>query len=573
MSANELIEKIECSFQNINSKINKLNNCSSADFKSLADSFKNSYSKIQELTQNIKLIFAVLNDNKKEEYLELINSALKYRFKYFEGLFLLLKDIQNENQKDIHKRNSFCIDANNIKQSINTFKFLLANLHLKENSLGRNNIESDYINFKTELEEVYESAKVFIDQIKENEKQIIRISKNQKIDIVLRLSHINELSNQVSVLLNEKYNIISNNNTLLDAKSSIYTDSFSKIITNLQYQDIIRQKIEHIYEAHNSALLDISKLNPDETQISKEQSFSFGQVKEISEIQAAQLIHANKDYQNAINVILEKFKDITVLVEEVSELGNLFYGNSTERTFLFDIKELVEVSSSFFLEISNLKILVDEILEIYDKEIVQLNIFRGKILLFRDKCNLFKTVIHANSKQTNEMFYDFVEDIVNQINVLNVNFEKYSLELSKLINDVKDDNNVGQIQSKSKDFIKSYNNLLQVLENEDNQLLYNIRKAKLLGNEIVKNIGDAINSVKFYSYFEKIVEEIIMELEEVRTNILSEGYVNTSGEHLIKLRDLYTMQTERDVHEAILKGDEVAIESSEKEDEDNLELF
>lgn len=568
---NTIIEKVEKSFSLINEKINKLNDSSSDDFMSLANSFKASYSKITELTKNAKIVFEVLDDKKKAFYVELIDKSLGDRSEFFENIQIILKEIHDDSHRDFHQRSAFFIGANNLKQNLNTLKYLIANFSLKENSIGNISENEHLQKVKDSVLEIYDLTKKFEEDINQYNKQILKITKEHKIDFYINFTHLGEFKKHVIKMLEDKYNLILNQSSVLDQKSNSYSESFSKIITNLQYQDIIRQKIEHIYEAHNEALNDISSLDVKDKNYTKEASYTFGQIKEITEIQSAQLIHANKEFQNSINVILEKFKELATTVEDITELGNLFYGNtSTERSFLDDIREEVEVSSSFLFEISNLKYLINEIFQVYTSEIRQIKEFRVVLNSFVSQINEANQILFNH--ESNSSIDSFIGEIINQIEELDTMLVNYCDNISKLVEGKTVGDSLDDFEENSRQFMKSYNALLKSLKDEDNVLIYKINENKRLSAEIIKEIQNAIDSVKFYNQFEITVDSIVDELDVVRNLLMKEGFVSNDGKMIIKLKELYTMQTERDVHESITGKKDVQLNNVSQNDE-NLELF
>lgn len=568
-----IIEDIGNSFGFVNEKINKLNDASAKDFKSLSDSFKDSYSQITELEKNTKSIFEILSDERRNEYYELINRALGDRTSFFQNLKKLLKEIYTENNKDAHERNDFFVITNNLKQNINTYKFLIANFHLKENALGKKIDKEVLDEMNRYISSVLDASEHFIQALKENDTNILKVSKEHKVDFVMTFSHISELKERVCKMLNDKSELILAQSSELDKKSTDYSESYSKIITNLQYQDIIRQKIEHIYEAHNSALADIAEVDLTDKKKTKEISITLGQIREITEIQAAQLLHTNKEYQHAINIIVQKFKELADIVDEIADLGNYFFGNTVqERTFLYDIKNAVEVSSSFFVEVSNLKILLEEIFLIYRTEINLIAEYKKKVDVFIGKIIFLAKKFFVDSESSTSNVDSLIEDLNMQVERLADKLDRYSESLSSILKNNDGGTSLKTIDENTTQFIKSYNKLLKTLKEDDAILIYKITQNKILSEQINKGILTSIDSVIFYKYFEKTVSEITDELEKIRERLMNEGISAEQGERVIKLKEMYTMQTEHDVHDAIADKKGLGL-SSDSEENDDLELF
>ena len=95
------------------------------------------------------------------------------------------------------------------------------------------------------------------------------------------------------------------------------SESIANIITNLQYHDIIRQKIEHVQSSHRGLLQNLTDFDPS----NEAQHIDYlSRIRDLANIQAALLVRANKEYQRAIELITEKFRSISEDMANISML-------------------------------------------------------------------------------------------------------------------------------------------------------------------------------------------------------------------------------------------------------------
>ncbi len=85
-------------------------------------------------------------------------------------------------------------------------------------------------------------------------------------------------------------------------------------------------------------------------------------------------------------------------------------------------------------------------------------------------------------------------------------------------------------------------------------------------------IQKTVNNIKYYDYFEKIIEKIINDLNTINYRLKFDGdSVQDKEENLKKLTEYYTMNSEFLIHQQVASGDEQELDVSE--DGGDLELF
>jgi hypothetical protein len=125
-----------------------------------------------------------------------------------------------------------------------------------------------------------------------------------------------------------------------------------EVITNIQFHDIIRQKMEHIQLSQNELIKEINEL--ESTNKNKENQLNLiVKIPEITDIQVAQLLYTNKDYQTSIEKITNQLLEVGNEMKALHVLYNSIHENSTtfEKGF---VNQVVGVQNIFKTHFENL---------------------------------------------------------------------------------------------------------------------------------------------------------------------------------------------------------------------------
>ncbi|PLX23120.1 MAG: hypothetical protein C0597_01370, partial [Marinilabiliales bacterium] len=302
-------------FTEIDKRLISLHNKSAEDFLQLNNSYKNIYHQSNHISDNIAIICNTANIDKNNSLYQIISNLyekLKVQFEVLDYRIIVISD-QLEKLSN-HIRHIF-FPIKSYSQNLMSLNYLIANLRvsLSYNDKSENeNLESIY----KESEKLIESIKIITDNITNSFNQLNKIAKSSQKRIK-DLSGLNEMSLdsllseiQSSIELIDKKN--EDNKTLIPSiknKIGKLENSNTEIIKKLQYQDIIKQKMEHIQNTHKDLISELVEFNVTDLEKDKlnEQVKCFLRIRDISGLQAAQLIQANHEYQSAIEVIIDNF--------------------------------------------------------------------------------------------------------------------------------------------------------------------------------------------------------------------------------------------------------------------------
>lgn len=587
------IQEITAIFSEIDDKILSLHACSSEDFLTLNAYFKKYYADSKTISQNAANLFEIITnkDNQSRFYqdLKIFQETLHQLMTDYEKMISqVIQSIQLMTQE----MDQMFITGNNLKQDLMTLKLLVANLKLdvtistaQDSNIARktNDFNELIIQTKSFFVEFYKNSTLFKESMKSLNAQLSQQRDRNIQHIHEILSEINYSSNLYEKRNAEAVQLVPK----LTENTQNTSNSIAKIITNLQYQDIIRQKIDHIQQTHKDILKELSiiKEKGSEDVDVETKVKCFIQIRDIAGLQAAQLIHANKEYQKAIEIISGKFLEVGNDMSNISELCHQLTGNSNGS------------GSSHF----------DEIREKIEKTEYFSELFLKSLLFLKEKGKFYKVQLSEVINNYNELS-DFIGTIEKSINksinrqttVELEQFEKTTQQIKNIMADLQSINSLYQSQFEKINklcFCSTELETIELLENKHNY--FNTQCEKLVGTlfetneniykilsdnqglskKISSDIKTSLEQIKYYDYFDKVIEEIISKLNEINMklqNVDSNATEEDRQKHLEYLKSRYTMESEHIIHDHLSKND-VDIQhlssTGAEEDDDNLELF
>jgi hypothetical protein len=529
-----------------------------------------------------------LNDKiKNKELYKQIHSfydSLKNQTNIFEQKIALSMEFLGELSNQL--RFTF-FPIKNFGQNLMSLKYLLANLNL---SLPITNDPSNIINQFILIEEKIDKIKLLSEKISKSLNHLRKISKitysnfsqvkNQsEINIEILLSGVNSGINSIEKKYTNNKECIPKIRRTTDKSA----DSISDIVKKLQYHDIIKQKMEHIQQTHRDLILELNKfenISYDEKHLNDKAKF-FLRIRDIAGLQAAQLIQANREYQSAIKIIINNFMKVGDNMKVISKMcGSINVDENDDEVKLFnEVVDQITITEDNFKSRfdQNKKLnkditLIEHQLEQSEKYFKVLKNLTSE--LNQDMGLYFDNVYKHSSVSEN------ITESLDQVKSLFVEIKNNATNLEEVTE------KLYPIKKRVQSFINEYNKL--TLNTDFSEIkdivsqLHSFRKnvdSKLkenheISNEALESIKKSISEIKYYDYFENMIEEIITELNTINFNLkVDSSEANSLAEdNLIKLKDYYTMETEHKIHDQISKGEEMEIDIDSEEDGD-IEFF
>ncbi|MCQ2252407.1 MAG: hypothetical protein MJZ61_03030 [Bacteroidales bacterium] len=576
------IKDIILVFSDIDVKITALTECSAEDFLSLNNYLKKFYQDAKVISNQTEQIYDIIAGNQHDQFFEellSVQDSLNSRINMLKNK--ILKSIRGL-EKMLTSLNLVFVPLKNFNLNILTLNFLLVNLKLNaaySDDKSLNCIAEKVDQITAEISKL----KMVIPKISESlllVKNVTRLSSGKLIEIrkknILDIDRVTGQINDSIILLKEKQTVAARKMPELTKRTQSYFDSVNKIIMSLQYHDIIRQKMEHVQETHKNIIKELSAMdlktdNDGKIDLS-ESAQQFLQIRDIAGVQVAQLINTNKEYQKAFAVIMRKFWDISEDMGVISQLSNEFVGdNDLTDSYYKDVqdrlrgtttvlKRLISANEDFGNEIDTISNTIDEkhgIIEGINSTVEEiLNTSNGAKGLERIS-NEVAQLIEAISENLNdvELFFNQSQNISKKL--LDINREEAANEISE---------NLRELSNKISTLLISIEDHNQKIE----AILTNNSKLSL---NLSSEIKSSVEQVKYYDFFEKIMLEIVTQLNTIYAKLDNKTLSmlkNNKAENLKSLEDRYTMESERIIHQQAL-GEEVA--AATEDDDNDVEFF
>ena len=515
-----------------------------------------------------------------------IQSLIKSSDKRFGNIFSLLRELQE-------KLSKLFVPLNNFRQDFATLKLLGANLRLDsilENSGMSGLLENNTQDLDEFVKEVRLRCQTFDDKLSHIKSSISEFTDSS--DLYSRSN--STYTSEINGYLEESISIFTAKNKqaaeqtpVLKQKTKDTAENIEKIITNLQYHDIIRQKIEHIQHTHDELLAEIGKLNKQETSTDTERTgILLSKVRDIAGLQAAQLMQANKEYQSAIEIITGKFSEIGNNISEIYVIcKSLYDGNNQQISSYQSIRQSLEKTAAYTTALveywmtttSRVNQVLQEIkgLESIFSEISEMQlVLENLVKMVEQHVNEFSSTENGQIMSQISSLTSDIKSFSHRVQESFFHIEKISAELKSYLS-YKDSENNPEISLRN--FSTEMTQVLENLMLKDQDINIKLKNVKDRSLEISKDIRGAIENVKYYDFFDKVIEEIVSELNSLNLRLKSgkEGQRQSREENLLYLKKRYTMESEHRIHNEVsgISGHQDDDEDINTKDDDNLELF
>ncbi len=579
------ISDISNTFSQIDNNLLSLHKCSADDFLQLNIDFKNLYTQSKLISDNVDIIVHKLNSSKSKEF-----------YKEVQAFHESIKDQANIIEEKISLTMNFLdglvdklrytfFPIRNYNQNLMSLKYLIANLNLTLN-IADNSTTIGH-QFRLIVDNV-NNTKILTEKITKSLNNLRKISKSINTNFKhLKNQHEDSTEVLLSNIKDKMYGIqnryIRNQECIpqIRKKTDKSSESISDIIKKLQYQDIIKQKMEHIQKTHKdliNEIIDLEKASKGNQHLNEKAKF-FLRIRDIAGLQAAQLIHANKEYQSAIEIIVNNFIQVGDNMKVISEMcDTMHYEDQSDDVKQFDeiIKQIVVTESNFASRADQNRKLKSELLLVERK----LEQSENYIKVLRNNSAELNTNLKSYLENIKDQVHQDtkISDIVKQVTNLHNEIKQNAAGLDNVLKDL------NPIKSRIKIFMDEFNSLN--IEGDFTKIkgniswLYNVRKDiesilnenREISNSALKSIKKSISEIKYYDFFENTIENIIKELNTINYNLKvadSEGEGSVE-ENLAKIKQYYTMETEHQIHEQVSAGEEVDVDSDEDGD---IEFF
>lgn len=569
-----MISEIAQGFSSIDEKVMDLNEVSNQDFSALNKTFKRHYETTKIISDSSSDILSKINDFAGNEVFKKIKLVISSGHAFLEDIQSNVDRLYTE---VAHLETDFkhiFIPILNFKQNISTLRFLLTNLKLNHGLIdGNAKVGTELLieNLNVKIADIQSEIPAIAEDIEQLKILYAHVSKGVKRmidDVIPQMGvHNTELMKNMQEINTSLLKAVSVKN-IVSQKAQQGFQNLNQVITNLQYHDIIRQKIEHIQITHKNILQELTSLEKGENAIQKGLDY-LKQIPGITEIQAGQLLLTNKEYQSAIENSSNKLIETSKTLAEVNDITRSIFGevNVPEfaRVLIEGMQAFYKISETLFHDINSLE---SKNMQLQKHIKLQVNHY-DKLTLLETEISYIIKEINENTVHNNE-----IKAIATKLITLlsGINESKGNIgrilavhknnTLSLLVENLQKAANF--IQTKNIDHAM-LNVFSETLNSIDNQIVSNGKEYKQLDDQLKKTL----ENIRYYEFYDDVVEQIISQLNFIYRKILPvSDKEDVPGDLLTAMKSAYTMKSQRDIHD---QND--LDEKNSGDGDDNLELF
>jgi len=576
------VEEIVSLFEDVDQKIQDLHQCSADDFLGLNAKFKNFYKESKSVSSDATTLLALFSHEQNEQLKEELTAGRTELQLSLDSM----KEQQYETLRLVHDlgdaMSAYLFPLRHINNEFGILNMELIALEVSfRTALLQNNFDTvgfqqmirDWEEFVYDITETKKLSQSFLEECEYSLHHIELIGGRGLRSLVT----LTELTEQGLILFDAKQKESNQNLPAIRAKSDSVAKSIADVITSLQYQDIIRQKMEHIQQAHVKLLDDLQQIDLDKSPNAWTQVLV--QVRDISALQAAQLLATNKEYQAAIEAIALHFRTIAKEMTSVASICRSTMNDNDDREQRSTITDLVD-------RFKRADALLARVLEVFPE-------CSREVLLIRDGASMLQKRIGGHV----ETFFRLSTQVEVMLSpyrkTLGRHFEHYMLQVDEMLSTMR--RNMESVSVQNAILIKSIEGLGRYAKKlAESELLWdyvqlNVKRSHSLSERLLnteqesnallrkiettcRSISDetqaALAAVRYYDFFENVIAEIVRGLSSMSSRICAEVDVAEHGD-MSAVRDLYTMESERKIHDQFTGSNEEEAPA----DDDDLELF
>ncbi len=393
---------------------------------------------MKEISENASQVFDIIaGEDNKQVYKDFnkFHDELKNYVDYFDKQ--ISESIANLS-KILNNLNFIFVPLKNFTQNLLTLNFLTTNLklnigywHDNESTLQEEIREVDDLiaKIKKTSPNIDDDLRLIKGQIKKTLQKLEVLKKTNTSNIETILEETNRNINY----LTEKHEEAVFSIPKLAEITENSSENVSEIITKLQYHDIIKQKMTHIQETYKSLLEELNLLDKEQSDniILYKQAKYVSQIPNIAELQIAQLIYANREYQQAIQIIVNNFFEIADDMQDISDMCIQISSNTKKQdeTHFEKIEE-------------NLQKLA-EVIGLYANTNIEFNEEIEKINMIANNVNENFQLICKLDKVLHDITFKIID--INKMSSPHNELSKIAIQIKGLSHDILSNINNGQL--------------------------------------------------------------------------------------------------------------------------------
>lgn len=540
-----IVKRLESSFSVIGNSIHSLKECSNTDFAILARSFEKSVKSVSQLLTISKSIFATVDTASTENVINEITNI----FHRNEAVLSQIRASQIKLTE--HKASSdflqhlFLVYLENCAQDLKTFSTLGKGIFCSDKNSENKTITS----ILEQMAPLAQQTSSLIRQLYSIQ-QKMRIEYDKALDFFadesfLTLGFIDEPFVEAEREYIKKQNLVTDCYSAFAQREKSHTSCLSDIVTNLQYNDIITQKIEHVSEIISDVTLRLKHVGCSSDNL----EFGLPNVHKAVELQSAQLVQINVDYQEAVKVIFRRLAELSENASDISQLTHVFYSKHGKgNSFFSDLARHIKLPDNYFVTVSSAYSVLDAFVSTTAPMAQELKSLSVQIDEQRNMFVKMLDVIQDSTIEKEASLRILLSKVGENIHYIADTVAGFGAISEKTIESA-------HSAPYPLDEIKNaYATLVGDLQKNEETTLLNIGKATEISNDVQADLDGLLKGVSYYSVFETEIEHISKELNTIisllEQSVGDDFMVDES--FFQSLKQYYTMKSEHDVHDTVL---------------------
>ncbi len=556
----EYLNNIISIFSDINNGIVRLYRFAGEDFKLMRDQYKQFNRRSIIISDNANNAFEIIGAKTGKDSTNLIDELKLYCEKqenYYSNISFKIKSVKEFINELSKNTKSMLIPVKNLNQNINSLKLVLASLKLNPTYKPQSNKTQNSIDPIFELiKEIYsyfdKGIGSILDSLSGAKKQVKTVENFYSNSIL----EINEKFNLCKEIPQKKNQEALKRSRELSNNIQENTGTSHKIIIELQYHDIIRQKIEHIMEVHTQIINRLSNYKKSDDESMQEDIKKYlSQVGDIARIQASQLLHANNEYESAIDTISESLLSYSENLIAIVDASNKVMTNSDNTSIFHKVDEIIGENYHFRNKLNDASMQIDEQYLVSQNKLVFINTNFHRIIELIDKLNSsleFSIKTENDEGDSIKILKSQARELLHNINSSVAQFKELFqsiMETNSKTNTLLKEKYSQEEQKQQFDSIVEFEKKILSQVSQSKETLTNAYKQN---DEFTVNITDkilkVIRNVKYYDYFSTLAEGIIGKLNYISETLYANDSETDLGE-IEYLKAKYTMYSERKIHD------------------------
>ena len=391
--------------------------------------------------------------------------------------------------------------------------------------------------------------------------------------------------------LKEKYDSSSVTAGSISTESQEIANQMNNIVMSMQFHDICRQRIEHVYQALSNQAAMLETLFDGDAQ-------PLSHIIETCELQVFQLQETELTMRNAVSQMISSLTEIFHHTQDIGDMINRMVRSSDfnqKSSFeqmaagIDHVAKLLESNQTLSTEIDGAVGAIVNMVKDVESFVAEINEIGLEIELIA-----VNGIINAAQLGEQGLSLSVLADAIQK---LSVDARDQIQEVSAVLQEIGDSTkylhfnnaenaNTGVV-SYVDDMIKDLNGFVKTLKNVTFIVYEKLNKVEQNSQPFVDAVNDNISQIQIHIQFKKEISNYIQQIQSVVDSMRIHHHTEFETEYSNNYQAIvqnYTMQEEREVHASFVKGHAVPGDLADQNENetmpvlqedwgDNIELF